>query len=144
MASGPQNQSLVADLEVAIKFCDDEFGPVSANVDALLAAGEITWDLLWVLFAPNVLLYRHHAFVDHDQVLKLRSIKQGRNLQTQTSNLSLNCHIVADDGVKFGLAYEPSIQAIDEFDGARKITDLHTFPIQYHPDAVRITAAALL
>lgn len=53
MASGPQNQSLVADLEVAIKFCDDEFGPVSANVDALLAAGEITWDHLWVLFAPQ-------------------------------------------------------------------------------------------
>lgn len=58
--------------------------------------------------------------------------------------MSLDCHIVADDGVKFGLAYEPSIQAIGEFDDARKITDLHTFPVQYHPDAVRITAAALL
>ncbi|KAI8223531.1 ATP-dependent zinc metalloprotease FtsH [Colletotrichum sp. SAR 10_86] len=48
-----------------------------------------------------------------------------------------------DDGVKFGLAYEPFLMAIEEFSGTRKIVDLRIFPLKYHADPEAVRAEAL-
>ena len=138
----PQDQDLVADLEVAAKFAEEEFQVTTTNLEALISAGDITWNLIWAIFSPNVLLYRHHPLVEEHQVLKLRTITECSNLD-KSKYWMLNSHIVADDGLKFGLAYEPFSMIIDEFDGARKITDLHVYPLKYHVNHAQISADAL-
>ncbi|KAK3326654.1 hypothetical protein B0H66DRAFT_600758 [Apodospora peruviana] len=55
----------------------------------------------------------------------------------------VDCHIVANDGAKFGLAYELFLMFIDEFVGTRKIKDLDNSPLKYHPDSARIRSDAL-
>ncbi|KAK0743541.1 P-loop containing nucleoside triphosphate hydrolase protein [Schizothecium vesticola] len=136
------NQDQISDLVIAANFAREEFEVITANVDALLASGEMTWDLLWTIFAPNVLVYRYHPLVEEHQVLKLRTM---RKVPRPDGSIywEVNCHIVADDGVKFGLAYEPYSMSIDQFDGARKIVDLPVFPLDYHPDSADVHAKAL-
>lgn len=142
MKGEPQDQDLVAHLEVAARFAREEYEVMTTNLEALLDAGDITWKLLWAIFSPNVLVYRYHPLIEEHQVLKLRTITECTNAD-KSKYWMLNCHIVADDGLKFGLAYEPFSMTIEEFDGARKITDLHVYPLKYHGDHARITADAL-
>lgn len=134
---------LVADLEVAVQFAKEEHATLKANLDQLLASGEITWDLLWTIFSPNILVYRYHRLVEQDQIMKLRAIRQIKRPLDKTRYWELDCHIVADDGVKFGLANEPFLMRIEEFTGTRKITDLRIFPLQYHVAAGKLRQTAL-
>lgn len=108
----------------------------------MLDVGEITWELLWTIFPPNVLVYRYHRLIEQDQVLKLRAIRQVKR-PDKSRYWELSCRIVTDDGVKFGLAYEPFLMEIEEFAGARKITDIRVFPLEHHAEAAEIRAAAL-
>ena len=136
-ASEPLDENKVADLNIAANFADEEFEVTRTNFEHLVAAGDITWNLLWAIFSPNILMYRYHPLVEQHQILKIRTIKQVTR-PDKSRYWSLNCHVVADDGVKFGLAYEPFSMAIEEFDGVRKITDLHVFPLEYHENATQI------
>jgi hypothetical protein len=54
-----------------------------------------------------------------------------------------NCDIIADDGVKFGIAKEPLKIRIDEFDGTCKIQDLRLFPLKFHPEREKIRMEAI-
>ncbi|KAF4854571.1 Nuclear valosin-containing protein-like [Colletotrichum siamense] len=142
-SSDPRDEELVADLAETVKFAEEDHATNIANLEPLLAAGEITWELLWAIFAPNVLVFRHHRLIEQDQVLKLRAIKQMKR-RDKSRFWSLDCRIVADDGVKFGLASEPFSMLIEEFTGARKITDLRIFPLAYHKNKEDIISNALV
>ncbi|KAK3315617.1 P-loop containing nucleoside triphosphate hydrolase protein [Apodospora peruviana] len=138
----PENTDLIADLTEITKFAQDEFATTTANLKRLLDAGECTFELLWAIFTPNTLVYRHHEYVEEDQVLKFRAMR----IQTYSDKSrywKVDCHIVTNDGNKFGLAYEPFYMCIDEFVGARKIKDLDIFPLKYHADAAKIRSDAL-
>ncbi|KAJ0272385.1 hypothetical protein CBS470a_012726 [Colletotrichum nupharicola] len=141
--SEPKDDELITDLVDTLKFAEEDHATNIANLEPLLAAGEITWELLWAIFAPNVLIYRYHRLVEQDQILQLRSIKQFKR-RDKTRVWCLDCRIVADDGVKFGLASEPFAMLIDEFTGARKIADLRIFPLKYHKNKEEICAKALV
>ncbi|KAJ3957198.1 hypothetical protein N0V92_006230 [Colletotrichum tropicale] len=138
----PRDEELISDLAEAVKFAEDDHAPNIANLEPLFAAGEITWDLLWAIFPPNILVHRYHRFTEQDQVLKLRAISQHKR-RDKSRFWQLACHIVADDGIKFGLASEPMYTVIEEFTGARKIADLRVFPLKYHEKASEIRAQAV-
>ncbi|KAH0432949.1 hypothetical protein CcaCcLH18_06064 [Colletotrichum camelliae] len=140
--SEPKNEELISDLAETVKFAEDDHAINIANLKPLLDAGEITWDLLWAIFPPNILVYRYHRFTEQDQVLKLRTISQHKS-RDKSRYWRLGCHIVADDGIKFGLASEPMFTIIEEFTGARKIADLRIFPLEYHEKGSEIRASAL-
>ncbi|KAK3389893.1 P-loop containing nucleoside triphosphate hydrolase protein [Podospora didyma] len=137
------DSDLAADLAVAVDFAKEEHATTQSSLDVLLPAGEITWDLLWTIFKPNALIYRHHRLVEDHQIMKVRTIRQGERPITRTKYWDINCHIVADDGVKFGVAREPFYMEIDEFSGTQKITDLRLFPLEYHPDAAKLRVDVL-
>ncbi|KAK1965454.1 P-loop containing nucleoside triphosphate hydrolase protein [Colletotrichum sublineola] len=140
--SDPMDVELVEDLEETLKFAEEEHATNIANLVPLLDAGEITWELMWAIFPPNILVYRYHRLIEEDQVLKVRAIRQVKRYNKQ-KYWQLDCRIVADDGAKFGLAYEPFLMKIDEFNGARKIMDLRIFPLKYHARAGEVRAEAL-
>ncbi|KAK4223081.1 26S proteasome regulatory subunit 4 [Podospora fimiseda] len=142
-AADPIDESLVEDLQVAVDFVDDEFRQLRDTLAQLLPSGEITWDLLWTLFPPNSLVYRRHQYIDDDQILKVRSIHVAEDKWDKSKICELNCHVVTDDGVKFGRAIEPFWMYIPEYLGSKPIADLRIFPLKYHPDADKIRAMAV-
>lgn len=97
---------------------------------------------MWTIFPPNVLIYRFHPLLEQDQILKLRTMSK-RRYPDKSRYWDFSCHVVTNDGVKFGLAYEPFFMATDEFSGTRKITDLRVLPLEYHPNAPEIRAEAV-
>lgn len=129
----PPDGDLTADLEEITKFAEDEFADETANLEHLLKAGEITWELLWTILSPNRLLYRFHPLIEEDQILQLRTVTK-ITPREEVDYWKLSCRIVADDGSKFGLANEPFQMYIDEFSGARKIKDLRIYPLDFHPN----------
>ncbi len=142
MKAEPLDEDLVTDLALTTKFATDEHATNTTNLEHLLDAGEITWDLLWAIFPPNSLVCRYHQLIEEDQILQVRTIRQMKRMNGSQYWL-LRCRIVADDGVKFGLAYEPFLMIISEFDGARKITDLRIFPLKHHAQAAKLRVDAM-
>jgi hypothetical protein len=138
----PMDKNLVADLTVATSFAEEEHTAAITSLEHLLASGEITWELLWTIFPPNVLVYRYHPLVEEDQIMKLRAMRQAKRID-KSRYWDFDCHVVGDDGIKFGLAYEPFSMEIDEFTGTRKITDLRIYPLQYHVRAAELGQIAL-
>jgi hypothetical protein len=138
----PMDKNLVADLTVATSFAEEEHTAAITSLEHLLASGEITWELLWTIFPPNVLVYRYHPLVEEDQIMKLRAMRQAKRID-KSRYWDFDCHVVGDDGIKFGLAYEPFSMEIDEFTGTRKITDLRIYPLQYHVRAAELSQIAL-
>ncbi len=139
----PVEEDLVADLTEAAAFAEEEHASTAATLEHLLAAGEITWELLWTIFPPNALVYRYHRLVEQHQIMKLRDMRQTKLQVGKPKCWEFDCHIVVDDGDKFGLAYERFRMEIAEFTGARKITDLRLFPLQWHAKAEELRKAAL-
>lgn len=100
----PMDKNLVADLTVATSFAEEEHTAAITCLEQLLASGEITWELLWTIFPPNVLVYRYHPLVEEDQIMKLRAMRQVKRVD-KSRYWDFDCHVVGDDGIKFGLAY---------------------------------------
>lgn len=133
---------LIEDLEETAEFAEEEHATNIANLVPLLDADEITWELMWAIFPPNVLVYCYHPHIEEDQVLKVRAIRQVKRFYQQ-KYWKIDCRIVADDGAKFGLAYKPFLMKIGEFNEARKIVNLRIFPLKYHARAEEVHAKAL-
>jgi hypothetical protein len=92
---------------------------------------EITYDLLWALFAPNILLYHYHSMTEQAQILLARTIYYSQR-ENQTYYAYIDCYVISNDGDSFGLARQG--HEIDKYSGACKIQHLKVYPLMYHPD----------
>ncbi|KAI9713538.1 MAG: hypothetical protein M1820_000920 [Bogoriella megaspora] len=138
-ASGPPESTLLADLDTAVTFVNEQHASNIANFDSLVRNLEITWDLLWALFVPNAFVYHYHELTEQDQILQLKQITQQKR-QDGTICWKLTCSIIAHDGLKFGIAYEPLPLEIEAYEGTRKIRDLPACPLSYkeNGDSIRV------
>ena len=140
-AAQEPDEDLIADLALTVDFARNDFAVTTANLEHLLAAKEITFDLLWAIFPPNSLVYRYHELIEQDQILQLRTIEMAKVRGRRIWELS--CTIIADDGVKFGIASEPFWMTIFDFSGSRSLTDLPIYPLKYHSRADEVRRAVL-
>lgn len=97
------NQELIDDLKIACDFVEEDHRETLNNCSSLLAAGEISWPLLWTLIKPNSLVYHYQELSEQHQLLKFRSMKM-MSTGIKPSYWQLNCDIIADDGNRFGIA----------------------------------------
>ena len=132
----PQDTPLITDLNAALQFIDEEHGGNIVEFQRLISYGEITYDLLWALFAPNTLIYHYHELTEQDQILLARSVEYLKR-PDDSPYLRVNCDIISCDGKSFGIAREIGNE-IDFYPGASKILDLIVFPLKYHPKATQI------
>lgn len=139
----PRDEDLIAELNVVLRFIVEDYETLNENVQSLLSAGEITWDLLWALFPPNVLVYRYHELTRQHQILRFRTMKKRKILQTDTTQWEFSCDVIVDDGEKFGVAKEPIRLNIPEFKGVWSIVDLLLFPLDRHKDCEKLRREAL-
>ncbi|KAF8862669.1 P-loop containing nucleoside triphosphate hydrolase protein [Acephala macrosclerotiorum] len=125
-----QDEMLVADLKTALFFTEEEHGVAISDMSTLLPAQECTWDLLWALFKPSSLVFHYHKYTQQPSLLLFRCVHK-KQRQDGTYFWRVDCDVVADSGVRFGLARYPEKIEIDQFQGARKIRDLDVVPLQF-------------
>lgn len=126
------NRTLVNDISTAIEFAQEQHGSTLANIQSL--GNEITFDLLWALFAPNTMVYTTENILKEPQAMKL--IGAGYITEEGVTFFVVKGHIIHHDGQDLGLGeYAIRIQA---FPGAKKITSLEALPLSLHPNSMSI------
>ncbi|ETW80179.1 AAA+-type ATPase [Heterobasidion irregulare TC 32-1] len=125
-----RNAELIADLETAIQFVEEDFASTLVDFKKLATQQEITFDLLWALIVPNTLVYNRHDPTEQDEILLARSFDLDRSNGVLYANIK--CDVVTDDGNAFGLAQV--CLSIPRFAGVRKIQELVVYPLDYHRD----------
>jgi hypothetical protein len=130
-ASLSPDQVLKADLMAALRFVDEDYSQCVKEVKSLLSCREITWDFLWALFSPNIMIYNDDEITEQPQVFIFRGIEV-EYTRAGTRYWSIRADFIADSRQKFGFASHRKGFVIHEYEGARKIRDLVTYPLQFY------------
>ena len=107
-----------------------KYASTTDRLTPLLENGEITYDLLWALFKPNTIVYT--TCLDTEKPACFR-FDRGEESATSAgmTYFHMECRYLDSDGVVFG---EVSTGlGIAKFAGAKRIINLDTFPLPYHP-----------
>ena len=132
MRNGPASYE---HLGLLVDYIKDAYAGTAETLAQLLDHGEITYDLLGVLFKPGC-----HVYTKCFGTGKSRSVVfDGGEETTQkgVTYLKLDCHYLDHDGHELG---EVGIElGIVKFRGRKPIHTLDAFPLQYHPDHKQTT-----
>ncbi|KAM0561289.1 hypothetical protein ACHAPJ_003168 [Fusarium lateritium] len=128
-------------LKVIIKYLDHDYETIKDSLYPMLESGLITFDLLWALWKPNTLAYTTtYGSTSEPRAFKVEmaqlhhSIIKGRFYY-------INGKYFEFDGKRFGRG-NLSVE-IEEFQGARKITSLACYPLQYHQNEDKLRSALI-
>ena len=126
------DQALIDDIGTALRFVEEDYAGDTASLSSLLANEQITWDLLWTICPPNaIILAPKHGPLHQIQSLKLADSGYV-NRPNGTQFFHIRGAIITHDGTNFGWGHLDL--EIDKFDGAKQITSLAAFPLQYSND----------
>ncbi len=102
----------------------------------MLKNGLITFDLLWALWKPNTLAYTT-TYGSHDEprVFKVEMAEKHHTLM-KGEYYYLEGKYFEYDGKQFG--FGGLSEEIGDFRGARKITSLGCYPLEYHKNKVQL------
>lgn len=121
-----------------IKYIDKDYETTKESLYPMLESGLITFELLWALWKPNTLAYTTtYGCSSEPRVFKVdmatlhSSIIKGRYYY-------IDGKYVEFDGKRFG--YGNMAVEVDEFQGARRITSLPCYPLQYHQNESKLRA----
>lgn len=105
--------------------------------DDFILNGVITYSTIWMIFEPGTFIF---AVKDgQDCAAKLIN---GNSQQTQYGyRYVAGCQVVDWDGEKFGLGDVDF--HVWEFEGTREITKLSAYPLEYHPNLVKVKEALI-
>ncbi|KAG1732891.1 P-loop containing nucleoside triphosphate hydrolase protein [Suillus paluster] len=131
MSKDPRDEALIADINVAIQYIQEDHAGNFADLQSLIADQSITFDLLWALFPANTLVFNHHQYTEQRRILKAQRFLI-RERKDRSVYAEITCDIVVNDGNIFGIAQEPI--EIDAFKGTRKIYELPVFPLRFYHD----------
>lgn len=123
------DQALIDDIGTALRFVEEDYAGEIASLSSLLANKQITWDLLWAICPPDaIILAPKHGPLHQIQSLKLANSSYEER-PNRTQYFSISGAIITHDGTNFGWGHLDL--EIDKFDGAKQITSLAAFPLQY-------------
>lgn len=121
------NKALIEELLLACQYVSEDFGSRIETLASLMAHEEITFDLLWTLFPPRTTIYTKDNLLREEQLLTLQTSDYASR-ENGSRYLSLNLRMLSHDGEKFG--WVDKAMEIDQFEGARKISQLKCIPLQ--------------
>lgn len=121
-----------AHLKVLLSYLDEDYADTKKTLYPLLESNLITFDLLWALFKPNTIVYTTtYGNADEPRAFKVEYSSKESSFQ-RGSWYSVEGRYLEYDGKAFGMG---TLEAdVEFFKGARKITSLATYPLQYHKD----------
>ncbi|KAI9715935.1 MAG: hypothetical protein M1828_000523 [Chrysothrix sp. TS-e1954] len=123
---------MIAHCKVLVKYLDADYEETKKTLYPMLEAGNITFDLLWALFKPNILAYTTtYGSVEDPRCFKVDyATKQSSFIKGDW--YCIEGRYLEYDGKAFGLGeFEMDI---DSFKGPRKITSLMGYPLANHKD----------
>ncbi|KAK5074787.1 hypothetical protein LTR64_000992 [Lithohypha guttulata] len=117
-------------LQVLVDYLDEDFADTKKALYPMLEAGIITFDYLWALFKPNTILYSS-TYGDDEEPRAFKTVYSKENASFMKGKwYSIESRYLDYDGKNFGLATVHG--EVPAFSGARKISSLSCYPIQYH------------
>ena len=117
-----------AHLKLFHKVLHEELKDAIAAKNDLVANGVITFEHLWTIFEPGVLVYGTDEGKERVYELQSAAYQEDRS---GVSYLQLYCRAIDWDGDKFG---SNSVYLCNfEFEGTKPITRLAYFPLGFHP-----------
>jgi hypothetical protein len=118
-------------LNLLIDSIREIYMPTTQRLLPLLEHGEITYDLLPMLFKPNTPVYTTCFGTQKPRCVTYDSAEE-KTTRSKNKYLSMDCRFFDFDGKTFGKA---SIElVIPKFRGTKRINTLPAFPLKYHPD----------
>ncbi|CEI62804.1 hypothetical protein FVEN_g621 [Fusarium venenatum] len=117
-------------LKVLIKYLDHDYERTKESLYPMLESGLITFDLLWALWKPNTLAYTTtYGSTQEPRVFKVEMAQLHRSIM-KGEFYYVDGKYFEFDGKRFG--YGNMAVEMEEFQGAKKITSLSCYPLQYH------------
>jgi hypothetical protein len=124
-------------LALLVDFIEVAYASTRKQLKALLKHQEITNDLLWALFKPNMTLYTTCPGTKKPRCVKY-DFGEEKRLSNGIIYYSMQCRYLDFDGKIFG---EVSTELpVVKFRGTQRIDTLSCFPLQFHPDESSMTA----
>ncbi len=125
-------------LALMIEFLENDFEETKKSLEPLLEKKMITWDLLWALFKPNSIAYAP-TYDDHDEPRAFKvELASKMSHFTKGTWYNIDGKYLDYNGKTFGMA--AVAMEVPEFQGARSITSLECYPLEYHQDAGELKA----
>lgn len=123
-------------LKVLIKYLDHDFESIKESLHPMLESGLITFDLLWALWKPNTLAYTTtYGSTQEPRVFKVEMAQLHRSIM-KGEFYYVDGKYFEFDGKRFG--YGNTSVEMEEFQGAKKITSLTCYPLQYHQNEEKL------
>jgi hypothetical protein len=119
---------LLEDINEVIVFIHEDFGPKVDSIESLHHHGQITYEMLWTLFAPGSTIIERSP-TTHE----LQAFKFSQGTYEQEGSISwydIDALMIHHDGEDFGWA-EKTLK-IPAFNGAKAISSLDVFPLQFN------------
>jgi hypothetical protein len=125
-------------LKVLIKYLDKDFAEIKKTLYPLLENDMITFDLLWALYKPNIIVYTP-TYNDNEQPRAFRIEYATKESSFMNGTwYSVEGRYLEYDGKAFGMG---SMHAdVPSFKGSRKISSLSCFPLKYHKNVEELKA----
>lgn len=123
-------------LKILVKYIDKDYENTKKSLYPMLEHGLITFDLLWALWKPNTLAYTT-TYGSHDEprVFKVDTAEKHYHM-SKGEFYFIDGKYFEYDGKQFG--YGHMMEEISEFRGAKKITSLKCYPLQYHKNEAQL------
>lgn len=132
-----QDPECKSHLELLHRILEAELRDELKARDDFILNGVITYSTIWMIFEPGATV-----FTVKDGQDCAAKLNDGYFQQTQYGNRYVaGCQVVDWDGEKFGLGDEDFY--VWEFEGTRKITKLSAYPLEYHPNLVKVKEALI-
>jgi ATPase family associated with various cellular activities (AAA) len=122
------DETMRAHLKLFHKVLYEELKDAIAAKNDLVANGVITFEHLWTIFEPGVLVYGTEE--GKERVFELQSASYQED-RSGVAYLQLHCRGIDWDGDKFGSSW--LYLSNFEFEGTKSITRLAYFPLGFHP-----------
>jgi hypothetical protein len=125
-------------LKVLIKYLDKDFAEIKKTLYPLLENDMITFDLLWALYKPNIIVYTP-TYNDNEQPRAFRIEYATKESSFMNGTwYSVEGRYLEYDGKAFGMG---SMHAdVPSFKGSRKISSLSCYPLKYHKNVEELKA----
>lgn len=119
-------------LDLLFKTLETELKDTIKAKNDLVSHGVITFEHLWSIFAPGILVFTTQG--PAECAFELKSAEYVRNMCG--SMYSLSCEMVDWNGENFGRGTK--CLSISSFSGTLPISQLEAYPLNYHPDETRL------
>ncbi|KIX06385.1 uncharacterized protein Z518_04361 [Rhinocladiella mackenziei CBS 650.93] len=123
-------------LRVMVKYLDKDYADTKKSLYPMLENNTITFDLLWALYKPNTIAYcSTYGDPDEPRAFKIDfANKEAHFMRGQW--YTVEGRYLEYDGRSFGMGTMHT--EVPTFQGARKISSLECYPLQYHKDAGKL------